>query len=174
MYVPIQNDFIKFWNTTVTYHDNSDNNNNDLFKGEFEIDELCSLFKIWSKKTNEQLMTNGNISEENVIKIIKHFFPNIEIIEDKYILNVVCSLWVKETDIENSFDYIKQEIKKNNIQDLISFDELYKYYNKYCNINSIKMIVSKRFFEKYLSYKCADFVVYDNFIKLLFFLPVQI
>lgn len=170
IYVPIQNDFIKFWNSTITFHDDSSNNDNDLFSGELEIDELCSLFKIWSKKTSETLMTNGNISEENVIKIIKHFYPNIEIIEDKYILNLFCNLWIKESDIEKSFEYIKQEIKKNNIIDLVSFDELYKYYNKYCNINSMKMIVSKRFFEKRLLFAFSDFVAYDNFLKIELFI----
>jgi hypothetical protein len=166
MYIPIQNDFIKFWNNTISCEETQSPNS---FKKELEIDELCSLFKIWSKKTSEYLMTNGNISEENVVNIIKHFFPNIEIVEDKYVLNIFCCLWIKELDIEKSFEYIKNEIQKENIIEFISFDELYKYYNKYCTINSIKMIVSKIYFEKYL-FTFSDFIVYDNFMKISFFI----
>jgi hypothetical protein len=56
-------------------------------------------------------MTNGNITEENILKILKHFFPNIEIIEDKFVLNVTCTLWDKIGDINNSLDFIKEQIK---------------------------------------------------------------
>jgi hypothetical protein len=82
-YLPIQSDFIKFWETTIT---NTGINNMYVMEGEpvsdFEIDEICSLFKLWSKQNSEELLTNGNITEETVLKILKHFFHNIEIIEE--------------------------------------------------------------------------------------------
>ena len=118
------------------------------------------------KKINsEQLFSNGNISEENVVKILKHFFPNIEIIEDKYVLNVCCSLWNKNNEINQSFDYIKTQIKKEHSLALISFDDAYNYYYKYCNTNSYKSVVSKRYFEKYLYFKLSDYIVYEKFIE---------
>jgi len=168
IYIPIQNDFIKFWNNTICCFNNNNNIGNQ-FKEELEVDELCSLFKHWAKTNinTENLMTNGNIGEENVINIIKHFFPEIEIIEDKYVLNVGCVLWVKKTDIDKAFIYIKEEITKQKITDLLSFDDLYKYYNKYCNLNSIKMVVSKRYFEKYLAFAYANFIIYERFITPL-------
>ena len=93
-------------------------------------------------------------------------FPNVEIIEDKYILNVSCSLWDKLNDIQLSFEYIKQQIKESNSSTmLISFDDAYNYYYKFCNTNSYKFIVSKRYFEKYLAYKFFDYIVYEKFIK---------
>jgi hypothetical protein len=165
-YLPIQSDFIKFWENTINvvsseYHNMNDNE----FNHELEIDEICSLFKIWTKTNTETLFSNGNISEENVVKILKHFFPNIEIIEDKYILNVSCSLWNKNEDISQSFEYIKTQIKNNHTLALISFDDAYNYYYKYCNINSHKTIVSKRYFEKYLYFKLMDYIVYEKFIE---------
>lgn len=184
-YLPIQSDFLKFWESTFTLY-NIEYYNTSLtssfapisttsfastsfapttFEVEIEIDEICSLFKFWSKTTSEQLMTNGNISEENVIKILKHFFPNIEIIEDKYILNVSCVLWNKSEDIDKSFEYIKEQIKQEYTLDLISFDEVYNYYYKFCSINHYKFIVSKRFFEKYLYFKLSDYIVYEKFIE---------
>jgi hypothetical protein len=167
MYIPIQNDFIRFWAATISCNETS--NSDIIFIDEMEVDELCSLFKLWSKTTTEPLLTNGNISEENMLKIIKHFFPQVTVLEDKYILNVCCSLWKKEIDIQKSFEYIKQELNKNIMIKLISFDELYKYYNRYCTNNYIKLIVSKRYFEKYLVYKFGKYIEYDNFVTIVNF-----
>ena len=161
-YLPVHSDFIKFWENTITIY-NTDNET--LFDNELEIDELSSLFKVWSKKSNEQLMTNGTITEENILKILKHFFPNVEIIEDKFVLNVSCLLWDKMRDINNSFDFIKEQIKSQHKLALISFDDAYNYYYKYCSTHELKTIVSKRYFEKYLYYKISDHIVYEKFIE---------
>jgi hypothetical protein len=161
-YLPIQSDFIKFWEGTISNYNYVQPND---FSHELEIDEICSLFKVWSKTTTTSLFSNGNISEENVLKILKHFFPDIEIIEDKYVLNVSCILWNKNIEINQSFDYIKTQIKNEHTLALISFDDAYNYYYKYCNVHSHKSIVSKRYFEKYLYFKLADYIVYEKFIE---------
>ena len=113
------------------------------------------------------MMKNGNITEENVIKILKHFFPNVEIVEDKFALNISCSMWNKTNDINGSFEYIKEQFQIKNKLALISFDDAYNYYYKYCNSSQLKFIVSKRFFEKYLYYKFTDHIVYEKFIELI-------
>jgi len=177
-YLPVHSDFIKFWENTITIQNiasdsNIDGNNinnhvfaNDIiFDNEFEIDELCSLFKYWSKQNIEQLMTNGHITEENILKILKHFFPVAEIIEDKFVLNINCSMWNKMSDINASFEYIKEQINSDHKLALISFDDAYNYYYKFCNLNSFTFIVSKRYFEKYLYFKLSDHIVYEKFIE---------
>ena len=161
-YLPIQSNFIKFWENTIIV---SNAENELFFDNELEVDELCMLFKKWSKLNSESLMITGNISEENVIKILTHFFPFVEIIEDKYVLNISCCLWNKNEDINNSFEYIKNQIKIEHKLGLISFDDAYNYYYKYCNINSHKSIVSKRYFEKYLYFKLSDYIIYEKFIE---------
>jgi hypothetical protein len=169
-YLPVESDFIKFWEKTILLLDNCGQNDpvNETFD-ELEIDELCMLFKIWTQKTSavleEKLISNGNINEENVLKILKHFFPNIEIVENKYVLNVKCIIWDKNKDIETSFNYIKTQIKNNHTLALISFDDAYNYYYKYCNNESNKLIVSKRYFEKFLYSKIAKYIVYEKFIE---------
>jgi len=168
-YLPIESDFIKFWEKTIQVTENSgenENNDNETFD-ELEIDELCMLFKSWTQTNgnHEKLVSNGNINEESVLKILKHFFPNIEIVENKYVLNVSCHLWNKNTEIEKSFDYIKEQIKTNHTLALISFDDAYNYYYKYCNNESNKLIVSKRYFEKFLYSKIAKYIVYEKFIE---------
>ena len=160
-YLPVHHDFIQFWENSIIIT----NYNSELFDNELEIDELSSLFKTWSKQTDDSLMSNGNITEENILKILIHFFPNIEIVEDKYVLNVTSNMWNKMNDIDNSFEYIKEQIKNDNNLTLVSFDDAYNYYYKFCNQHSVKFVVSKRYFEKYLYYKLADYIVYDKFIQ---------
>jgi len=163
-YLPIESDFIKFWNKTIIINDPQDFSQN--LEEEIEVDELCMLFKNWVKQDNEEtLLSSGNISEENVLKILKHFFPSIEIIEDKYILNINCTLWNKTKDIIKSLEFIKNELSKKEFIALISFDDAYNYYVKFCNFKSYKFIISKRYFEKYLYNKINEHVVYEKFIE---------
>jgi hypothetical protein len=149
-YLPVYKDFIEFWNTTIVFLPCSD------FENEIEIDEICSLFKFWSKNKNV-------LTEENIIRVLKHFF-SLEVIEEKYILNISSTIWNKLTDIESSIQYIKDQIKQNYTLSLVSFDDLYNYYQNYCNINSFKFIVSKKYFEKYLYYKFSEYIVHEKFI----------
>jgi hypothetical protein len=177
-YLPVESDFIKFWEKTINVTSENNKNNiidndinenyNDTFD-ELEIDELCMLFKIWiqNNTVNEKLISNGNINEESVLKILKHFFPNIEIIENKYVLNVSCNIWNKNSEIESSFDYIKLQIKTNHNLALISFDDAYNYYYKFCNCQYNKLIVNKRYFEKYLYSKISKYIVYEKFIETI-------
>jgi len=174
-YLPIQSDFIKFWENTIKIQntntenigefENVFNNVFNIFDNELEIDELCYLFKVWSKQSTENLLSNGNISEENIVKILKHFFPSVEIIEDKYVLNITSNMWDKILDIDKSIEYIKQQILLDETLTLISFDNAYNYYCKYCSHTLAKFIVSKRFFEKYLYYKLSDHIVYEKFFE---------
>ena len=168
-YLPVHSDFIKFWESTIQIESES-STDISLFDNELEVDELSSLFKVWSKEQKgELLMTNGTISEENIVKILKHFFPSIEIIEDKYVLNISSNMWDKNKDIENFFLCIKEQIKNEHKLALISFDDVYNYYYKFCNMNSFKNIISKRYFEKYLYFKLSDHIVYEKFIETYWF-----
>jgi hypothetical protein len=163
-YLPIESDFIKFWKKTIVINEPQDFSQN--LEEELEVDELCMLFKNWVKQNIEEtLLSSGNISEENVVKILKHFFPNVEIIEDKYVLNISCTMWNKSKDIIKSFEFIKNELKKNEFVALISFDDAYNYYVKFCNSKSYKFIISKRYFEKYLYSKINEHIVYEKFIE---------
>ena len=174
-HLPIHSDFIKFFENTISISENIDINNANkkiVFINELELDELASLFKIWAKENNNNIMSNGNISEENILKILIHFFPSIEIVEDKYILNITTKLWDKLSDINKSFEYIKEKLILDKNLTFITFDEAYNYYYKFCKINSFKFIVSKRYFEKYLYFKLYNHIDYDKFIKTSIFLSV--
>ena len=79
-YLPIESDFIKFWDKTIQVAENSGENDTESFD-ELEIDELCMLFKMWTQinSSEEKLTSNGNINEEigiekNKIKSAKQLF----------------------------------------------------------------------------------------------------
>jgi hypothetical protein len=171
MHLPMQQEFIKFWEDTICIKTNNNNNNNDdtnVFEEELEIDEICSLYNFWYKQKNDEQVSSlyCSINEEKVLNIIQHFFPNIDIIDNKYIINLSCSLWDKIADINNSLNYIKEEIKKDYTLQLLSFDEAYNLYYKYCVTHSYKFIISKRFFEKYLYFKLNNYILHDKFINI--------
>jgi hypothetical protein len=172
-YLPIYSNFILFYESTIATVP-GENSLYD-FHNVFETDELLSLFKIWSL-TNLQEFTSYTsytshtsytmINEETIIKILKHFFPQNKIFEDKYVLNINSTMWNKIEDIKQSFSYIKEQIELNNIQDLISLDDLYNHYYKYSKTNKNKLIVSKNYFDKYIYYLFSDAIVYDKFLKI--------
>ena len=144
-----------------------------LIENEFEIDELSYMFKKWVQENNsETCYKSGNINENDIIKIIKHFFPNVEIEENKYILNISCNLWDKTADISYYLQKFKEhcsETRKKSVDEesiLLSFDEVYDYYcNKIKESKSKCYVVNKRFFEKYLFIALNGFIEYERFIS---------
>jgi hypothetical protein len=163
IYMPLVNVFLDFWDTNIIVQNQYNEDN------EFEIDELCTLFKKWNHKNKGN---NSNISEHNVLKIIQHFYPNVEIAENKYVLNIQCKLWDKWDDIGNALLSFKEKLKKQSELDdsIISFDDAYDYYFNYFNKNKIngdiKYIVSKKFFEKYLFSNLSNFIEFEKFISV--------
>lgn len=157
-FLPVVYDFINFWEKTI--QTNSDTNPEI---DELEVDEICVLFKCWIRQHNETSKTSGIINEDNVLKIIGHFFPDIEVVGDKYILNTKCVLWNKNKDIDNSMEQIKTRFKDKN-ERLLSFDESYNCYCRFIGEPVYKFIVSKKYFNKYLYSKIYKYVVYDTFI----------
>ena len=175
-YLPAVSDFIRFWDKNIVVSVTQPNE----FDNEFEIDELCDLFKKWACNKSNNCCSSGTIGEHDVLKIIKHFFPTIEIIEKKYVLNVSCVLWDKLIDINASIAITKAQLLTNstnnaassntNLLHLVPFDEIYDNYFNYCTknktaSNSSKFVVSKRYFEKYLDITFSEFIEFDTFIS---------
>jgi hypothetical protein len=114
---------------------------------ELEIDEICVLFKSW---------TNGikNINEGLVVEIIQHFYPDMVIENNKYILNATCKLWDKHAEVINSLNSFKKQYSSMDTDlDLdvdLDLDLDLDVYAFYCtqSKNKYNLLVSKRFFEK--------------------------
>jgi len=153
-YLPNVSDFIQFWDENI-YED---------YDNEYEIDELCLLFKTWKQENINKCLSNANINEENISKIIFHFYQNIQIIENKYVVNISCKLWNKIQDLNNAIKDLKNQNENN--MSLIHFDELYNLYCLFCKTSNMKYVVSKRYFEKYLYDTYSTYIMYDKFIYI--------
>jgi hypothetical protein len=151
-YLPVYKEFISFWETTICQ------TTCDNFEHELEIEEISSLFKFVTK-------SKSHLSEETIVKILKHFFV-LDIVENKYVLNVTSSVWNKLDDIEQTIESIKLLCRENCKYSIISFDDLYNFYQDVCRTNAQKFIVSKRCFEKYMYLKFAENIVYDKFVNM--------
>lgn len=159
-FLPIIHDFLTFWDSTIII-DNHHHNHNDIH--EIEIDELTTIFKYWIKQNQHICKTMGNLNDENTIKIINHFFPQIMIKNDKYILNVYSILWNKKKDINTSLEFIAYNFK-NKHANLLSFEEAYNYYCKFACDHMYKFVVSKKYFETYLQIHIPKYIIYEKFI----------
>lgn len=161
-YLPFVSHFIQFWENTISTTIGTE------FDHEIEVDELCGLFKKWIHDNQNVNYYAGNTNEHGILKLLNHYFPNIEIIDNKYILNVKCSLWDKIGDINKVLEKMKEHYKESvlfnqNAAALIPFDEIYSYYIKN---KQTKFTISKRYFEKYLDVSLADFIAFDNFVSI--------
>ena len=173
-YLPSVSSFLSFWDKHIAILDN-----NVSFDDEYEIEEILTLYKSSEFKTVP-------ISDKEIIKMINHYYsPQVEVIENKYITNIRCNLWIKHEDIRIHLETFKSAQKMSIInsntsvinhsinhsnKELISFDELYKSYKSYCIAKHIvdkqvTPIVSKQFFEKFLLHELQQYIQFDKFVS---------
>ena len=164
-YLPSVSSFISFWEKYITI--TNDTNNDD----EYEIDELMTLYKTSEHK-------NVQLSDVNMIKMICHYFtPQVEVIDNKYVTNIKCNLWSKHDDINDFLQSYKFNIinssftnLQNSNVEIISFNDLYQSYKMYFKAKGtveqkIYLIVSKQFFEKYITNKLTNYIKFETFVS---------
>ena len=160
-YLPSVSSFLSFWDKHITILDN-----NVSFDDEYEIEEILTLYKSSEFK-------NVPVLDKEIIKMINHYYsPQVEVIENKYITNIRCNLWIKHENIHTHLETFKatQKVINNSNKELISFDELYKSYKSYCIAKHIvdkqvSPIVSKQFFEKFLLHDLQQYIQFDKFVS---------
>jgi hypothetical protein len=200
-YIPTIQLFIEFWekniidmkntnNSDIIYNNINHNNiiqydieygnvgsadninnkiNTELY--EYEISELNFLYKKWCMNENKSMKI---LNDKQILDLISYFYPNVEISKEKYIYNIQCILWNKQSEIDISLEKFKEELK-NQYQNIINihygsyisnvydnssniFDikigiyDAYIFYCKYnFNIhNTHEQNVNKNYFEKYI------------------------
>ena len=145
-HLPLVARFKEFWTQTIVVNPNDDT--------ELEIDEFTALFKHHHHHHQQQLMQSGQITPQlqshnhtdaAFLGLIRHFYPDVAIENDKYLMHVGCSLWDKRGDV---------------LAYATSTTQLapYKAYEMYCQQQRLKcknntagphhLIVSKKYFEK--------------------------
>ena len=110
-YLPTVQKFLQFWDETMLYDD---------VEPEIEIGEIATLFK--------QNMGAG-IGETQIVNILKHFFPDLEIDQDKYIYRMRSTLWDKQVDIMMAMD----DLRDKTGADAFGLVSVYDLYSHYCN-----------------------------------------
>lgn len=123
--------FLFFFNETFTINKHTDTS--------FELDEL--LF-IYSKKQKNK---KYELNEKMLISLIKHYYNDVEITNNKYFKNIQCNIWDKKQDIQ-LFLNDHNTCYDNSGCDL-SHDKLYEEYFKWCELNKKQFIVSKNYFD---------------------------
>ena len=144
-FLPKVGKFITFWNDHILCDENSSE--------ELELDELCGLFSYHCKT---------NISERKIMDLIKHYYPDIFIEDEKYLLNTRCSSWNKKQDILTSLKKYKSTANIDTYLSEVPINDLYQFY---CGSKN-KFTVSKRYFENFIKDESELFIVEDNFIKV--------
>ena len=133
---------------------------------DFEISEIILLFKLW---VNNNYNTSVNISEKKTLDIITYFFPQLLIEQNKYIYNIKCKLWDKNSDIQLAIDSFETEIKDkyDNKKETKNIISIYDIYNYYCKMfKDSKLIVGKQYFEKFIFNNYENSIVDDNYLHI--------
>lgn len=149
-YLPSIQQFLKFWDNTIT--------TNEVEEDHFEIDEIMLMFKSWALAEDESYTL---LTEQEINDIIQHFYPNIEIVNDKYVIGINCSIWDKKFDIEKALIELKQELNRKEYIPI----SIYDAYSYYCKLNTSlpvsnfpKLIVHKSYFEKYIFEQYSEYI----------------
>jgi hypothetical protein len=149
-YLPVVSQFRQFWGENCVVNDT---------EIELEIDELSTLFKDYTGGT-------GSASDTTLLGILRHFYPDIVIEDDKYILNVGCRLWNKNAEINEYLLQFKEQCVANNHSFPQPLYNAYEYYCGRCYAVSKRRIISKRYFEKYFMEEYAEYLDENGMITI--------
>jgi hypothetical protein len=181
-YLPHVSSFLQFWEKYMTIVHEPQR----LYKTEYEIDELLTLYK-------QTEMKSVSITEDTMVRLIHHYFsPDVQVIEHKYITNIQCSLWNKNDNIYSFLstqmcddtlsilpnnDAIGNEDKPS-VSDgvsgaphLVSIDDLYKSYTLFIRNLRTKsgtniLTASKHYFLNHIQCELSNYIYYDNFVDM--------
>jgi len=132
------------YNATTDSFYGTTNNENDT--SEYEINEITFMFQKWCSMNhvNHQMMT-----DDKMIDLIQFYFPTIDIIQNKYIYNISCSIWNKHHDIDLAIEHYKLETDDKTVK---YKENAYLFYCKFIvGIHKNReQIVSKLFFMRYI------------------------
>ena len=120
---------------------------------ELEISELHTLITKWA---NDKNINCSEFNENNLHDIIEHFYDDVTIENDKFLMGIQCNLWDKQGDILDAF----QNKFNKTIDKDITIYESYVMFCKYINNQGKLLTVSKKYYYKYI-----DKVIPNQYIK---------
>ena len=176
--LPIVKQFLSFWDETILYDDN---------ETDFEIDEIVILYRKWCIM-NE--VNHFHFSNTQILDLVGHFFPNVEIDKDRYLSGISSKLWDKHVDIQTALDdmceNLRNEYSSKQVNNRpvspgnaanVSIYDTYNYYCKYHTSKDSKESntvqippVSKMYFEKYIFDNYCDFIMDNKFLSYAWYM----
>jgi hypothetical protein len=154
-YLPVVSQFRQFWGEHCVVNDT---------ELELEIDELSTLFKDYAG-------TVVSASDATLLGILRHFYPDVAIEDDKYILNVGCALWNKNAEIDEILVQFRDQCLAMNLSFPQPLYNAYEYYCGRCYSAAKRRIISKRYFEKYFSEEYAEYLDENGMITMTWWAP---
>lgn len=145
--LPLVSNFTNFWDETIFEEEEEIG---------YDLNEICILFKIWNK-------SQITIKQSLVLNIIKYYYPDIIIENNKYILNIKCSLWNKKEEVNKFLEECKIFLSRQNEIYPLAIDYLYDMYSSSCKRNI--SIIEKKEFEKYVSEILIEYIDTDKLIS---------
>ena len=149
-YLPLVSQFRQFWSEYCFTDDR---------EIELEIDELSTLF-------NEYASAGTPVGDATLLGMLRHFYPDVLIEDDKYILNVGCKLWNKTAEINEYLEQYKQQCVVNHHSFPQPLYNAYEFYCGKCYATAKRRIISKRYFEKYFIEEYADYIDENGMITI--------
>jgi hypothetical protein len=158
-FLPAIQKFLQFWGEAMI----PDETESDL-----EIEEILVLFRGWSNMSS-------TMNDKQIIDLICHFFPGVEIERDKYISKWRCALWDKQLDIQVAVSQLKDAIREKHSGGTrspqptvnISIYDAYLFYCKYYSGEHMQstLKVSKSYFEKYIFENFEEYIIDSKFLS---------
>ena len=109
---------------------------------EYEIGELAALYR---EDTKDKRMT-----ESQMLDLIRFYHEEIQIVDNKHVQGIYCSLWNKKQELSEFFSNAE-------LGDQVSFYDAYTIYLR----DKKRRVVSKAYFEKYI---CGELAFEDGCI----------
>jgi hypothetical protein len=156
-YLPVVSQFRRFWGEQCFIND---------AEIELEIDELSTLFNEYAGAAAAAAAASGSASDATLLGILRHFYPDVIIEDDKYILNVGCLLWDKKAEINEYLERFKTQCITHNLSFPQPLYNAYEYYCGKCYLAAKRRIASKRYFEKYFVEEYAEYLDENGMITI--------
>ena len=151
-YLPVVSQFRQFWGEYCFTDDR---------EIELEIDELSTLFNEYTASA-----ASPPVGDATLIGMLRHFYPDVIIEDDKYILNVGCKLWDKTAEINEYLEQFKEQCITNHHSFPQPLYNAYEFYCGKCYATAKRRIISKRYFEKYFMEEYPDYIDENGMITI--------
>ena len=168
-HLPMVSKFMSFWSENCRVSDD---------EIEMEIDELSTLFNEYlllpvsttpltpSTATAASTASTVNITDSALLGMIRHFYPDVIIEDDKYLVNVGCKMWTKKAEIRAYLELFKVQCISNHLSIPQPLYNAYEYYCSKCYESTERRAASKRYFEKFFIEEYTDYLDENGLITM--------